>query len=174
MMIRRSPAGKRGHQLLALGSVPSDNTGRENKPVMTSLILCESSCPLKRSASPTITSPRMVMEMPIHWLGTRRRPRKATESRPVKMMTAPRNIWKLEALVMLRATTRDKRKHHIKNTKMLHSPGPIVSTFLPEVLTDIHDGGGRHVTHGRREKEERIEALAWVHLGFWASSVATN
>lgn len=73
-------------------------------PVITSLSLCELSLfPLMKSARPTITSPRMVIKMPIHWLGARRRPKNATESRPVKMMTAPRSIWKLEALVMLRA-----------------------------------------------------------------------
>lgn len=73
-------------------------------PVITSLSLCELSLfPLMKSARPTITSPRMVIKMPIHWLGARRRPKNATESRPVKMITAPRSIWKLEALVMLRA-----------------------------------------------------------------------
>lgn len=69
---------------------------------------------------------------------------------------------------------RQKDNNMSKTTKAVNSPGPIASTFLPEVLTHIHDGGGRHVTHGRREKEERIEALARVHLGFWASSVTTN
>lgn len=100
---------------------------------MTSLILCESLCPLKRSASPTITSPRMVMKMPIHWLGTRRRPRKATESRPVKTMTAPRSIWKLEALVMLRATTRDKRKQrthkHVQQSGADRAHAPSWGTY---------------------------------------------
>lgn len=38
-------------------------------------------------------------------------------------------------------------------------------------LTDIHDGSGRHVTHGRWEEEKRVEALALVHLGLWPSSV---
>ena len=41
-------------------------------------------------------------------------------------------------------------------------------------LTNIHDGGGRHVTHGRREKKERVEALAGYHLWFWAASVMAN
>lgn len=58
---------------------------------------------LKKSAMPTTTRPRMVMKMPSHWLGCSRRCRKATDSRPVKMMTAPRSIWKLEALVMFSA-----------------------------------------------------------------------
>lgn len=75
-----------------------------SSPVITSLSLCVSSrWPLKKSARPTTTRPRMVVRMPTHWLGASRRPRKATDSSPVKMMTAPRSIWKLEALVMLRA-----------------------------------------------------------------------
>lgn len=72
-------------------------------PVMTSLSLCVWSLLLSRSASPTTTSPRMVIRIPSHWLRTSFRPRKATESSPVKMTTAPRSIWKLEALVMFRA-----------------------------------------------------------------------
>lgn len=77
---------------------------KSSSPVTMSLSLWVSSlCPLKKSARPTITRPRMVVRMPTHWLGVRRRPRNATDSRPVKMMTAPRSIWKLEALVMLRA-----------------------------------------------------------------------
>lgn len=84
-------------------------------PVMMSLSLCVSSrCPLNKSARPTITRPRMVVRMPSHWLGARRRPRNATESRPVKMMTAPRSIWKLEALVMLRARNKQKRVFHLE------------------------------------------------------------
>lgn len=82
---------------------------------MMSLSLCASSrCPLNKSARPTITRPRMVVRMPSHWLGARRRPRNATESRPVKMMTAPRSIWKLEALVMVRARNKQKRVFHLE------------------------------------------------------------
>lgn len=72
-------------------------------PVMISLSLWLSSWLLSKSARPTTTSPTMVIRMPSHWFSTSFLPRKATESRPVKMITAPRNIWKLEALVMFRA-----------------------------------------------------------------------
>lgn len=72
-------------------------------PVITSLSLCFWSWELCRSASPTTTSPTMVTRMPSHWLSSSLRPRKATERSPVKMMTDPRSIWKLEALVMFKA-----------------------------------------------------------------------
>lgn len=38
-------------------------------------------------------------------------------------------------------------------------------------LTNIHSGGGRHVAHGRWEKEKRVEALTRIHPGFWSSPV---
>lgn len=41
-------------------------------------------------------------------------------------------------------------------------------------LTDVHDGGGRHVTEGRGEEEERVEALAPVHLRLRTTSVDTQ
>lgn len=52
--------------------------------------------------------------MPTHWLGASLRPRKATENRPVKMITAPRSIWKLEALVMFRASKGKTRLMTVK------------------------------------------------------------
>lgn len=41
-------------------------------------------------------------------------------------------------------------------------------------LTDIHDGGGRHVAHGRGEEEQRVEPLTRVHLRLWPPSVVAE
>lgn len=41
-------------------------------------------------------------------------------------------------------------------------------------LTNIHDGGGHHVAHGRREEEEGVEALATIYPGFWSTFVVAN
>lgn len=41
-------------------------------------------------------------------------------------------------------------------------------------LTNIHDGGGQHVTEGRGEEEDRVKALAWVYLGLWTTSIMAN
>ena len=38
-------------------------------------------------------------------------------------------------------------------------------------LTDIHDGGGRHVAHGRRKEEQGVEALARVERRLWSAFV---
>lgn len=42
---------------------------------------------------------------------------------------------------------------------------------INEPLTNVHERRGRHVAHGRWEEEKGVKALAWVHLGLWASSV---
>lgn len=41
-------------------------------------------------------------------------------------------------------------------------------------LTDIHDGGGRHVAHGRGEEEQRVEPLTRVHLRLRPPSVVAE
>lgn len=41
-------------------------------------------------------------------------------------------------------------------------------------LTDIHDGGGRHVAHGRGEEEQRVEPLTRIHLRLRPPSVVAE
>lgn len=47
--------------------------------------------PLIKSETPTITRPVITARTPSHWKYLNLRPRKATERRPVKIMTAPVN-----------------------------------------------------------------------------------
>lgn len=41
-------------------------------------------------------------------------------------------------------------------------------------LTNIHDGGSSHITHGRGEEEKRVETLARVHLWFRSTPIVAK
>lgn len=65
----------------------------------------ESSLDLKiKSLVPTTVSPRMMKEIPSHLMDSSTRCKKATERRPVKIMTAPLSIWKEDAYVSVSPT----------------------------------------------------------------------
>ena len=56
-----------------------------------------------------------------------------------------------------------------------HDSGAAVSWLAWSLLlTNIHDGRSGHVTEGRRQKEEGVKTLAWVHTGLRSATVMTE
>lgn len=62
--------------------------------------------------------------------------------------------------------TRHVQSWRTKERALRSESGFVQEKGIAKVLTDIHDGGSRHVTHGGREEEQGVEALAGVHPRF--------
>lgn len=68
------------------------------------LPIFESFSGIKTSLSPTNTIPKKTKIIPIHSLESNFRFKNPIDKSPVKIITAPRNIWKLPALVKVKPT----------------------------------------------------------------------
>lgn len=81
------------------------------------------------------------------------------------------NIWLCQVEWQTQSQAAIKQENQLSLTYLSHFPNKRFFEQAKDSLTNIHSGGGRHVTHGRGEEEERVEALTRVHTGLWASSV---
>mmetsp|Transcript_19283 Transcript_19283/g.50113 ORF Transcript_19283/g.50113 Transcript_19283/m.50113 type:complete len:234 (+) Transcript_19283:1597-2298(+) len=113
---------------------------------------------------PTNTRPPRTSSIPPQWYGCSFRPSKTTESRPVKMTTDPRSIWKLEACVIvspmyMAVVAHESHIAGIAQTSGLNFCGP---SFIEDSLPPIVEVNTMSLKTRRHENSPTNMVKAWT------------